>query len=247
MLVVEIQRAADAAIQLHPAAVSTSTEPVPPPAATLIAIGVIVYPHEPAGCEIVNACPPIVSVDDRADVPVFAATENATVPLPLPLAPEVIVTQESGVVAVHAQAAAAVTVTLPLPPDAATACDVGVIVMSHGMPACVTVNVLPAIVSVPVRGDTDVFAAELKLTDPLPDPDAPDITVSQLLLLRAVQAQPPGADTATVPVPPFDTTLCDVGEIVSVQVTPAWLTVNVLPAIDSVPVRDEIDVLAAAL
>jgi hypothetical protein len=42
MLLVEIQRAADAAIQLHPGAVSTSTEPVPPAAATLIVIGVMV-------------------------------------------------------------------------------------------------------------------------------------------------------------------------------------------------------------
>jgi hypothetical protein len=195
----------------------------------------------------VNACPPIVSADERADAPVFAATENATVPLPLPLPPEVIVTQESAVVAVHEQLPGAVTVTVPLPPDAATACDAGVIVMSHGMPAWVTVNVLPAIVTVPVRGDTDVFAAELKLTEPLPAPDAPAVTVSQLSLLTAVQAQPAGAVTVTVPVPPFDTTLCDVGEIVSVQVMPAWLTVKVLPAIVSVPVRDEIDVFAAAV
>jgi hypothetical protein len=195
----------------------------------------------------VNACPPIVSADERADAPVFAATENATVPLPLPLPPEVIVTQESAVVAVHEQLPGAVTVTVPLPPDAATACDAGVIVMSHGMPAWVTVNVLPAIVTVPVRGDTDVFAAELKLTEPLPAPDAPAVTVSQLSLLTAVQAQPAGAVTVTVPVPPFEATLCDVGKIVSVQVMPAWLTVKGLPAMVSVPVRDEIDVFAAAV
>lgn len=108
-----------------------------------------------------KACPPIVRVAERADVPVFAAIENATVPLPLPLAPEVIVTQGSGVVAVHAQLPGAVTATVPFPPDAATACDAGVIVTSHDMAACVTVNVIPAIVSVPVRDETDVLAAAL--------------------------------------------------------------------------------------
>jgi hypothetical protein len=109
----------------------------------------------------VKACPPIVSVAERADVPVFAAIENATVPLPLPVAPDVIVAQESGVVAVQAQPPGAVTVTVPLPPAAATACDVGAIVTAHEMAACVTVNVLPAMVSVPVRDDTDVLAATL--------------------------------------------------------------------------------------
>lgn len=108
-----------------------------------------------------NACPPIVSVAERADVPLFAAAENATVPSPLPVAPDVIVTHEFAVVAVQSQPPGAVTVTVPLPPAAGTACDVGVIVTSHEMPACVTVNALPAIVSVPVRDVVDVFADAL--------------------------------------------------------------------------------------
>ena len=37
---------------------------------------------------------------------------------------------------------------------------------------------------------------------PVPLPLAPDVTVSQLALLDAVQAQPAGAVTVTVPVPP---------------------------------------------
>ena len=84
-----------------------------------------------------------------------------------------------------------------------------------------TVNVLPAIVSVPVRDDVEVLAAALKLTDPSPEPDAPAVIVNHAALLTAVHAQPDGAVTATVPLPPFDATFCEVGEIVSVQLMPA--------------------------
>jgi hypothetical protein len=66
-----------------------------------------------------------------------------------------------------------------------------------------TVNVLPPIVSVPVMGDVVVFAAAENPTVPLPDPDAPDVIVSQLVLLElAVHAHPAGAVTPTLPVPP---------------------------------------------
>ena len=66
-----------------------------------------------------------------------------------------------------------------------------------------TVNVLPAIVRVPVRPLlVEVFAATLKPTLAEPDPEAPLVTVIQELLLAAVQAQPPGAVTPLVPAPP---------------------------------------------
>ena len=48
--------------------------------------------------------------------PVFAATENWVVPLPLPLPPEVIVIHAALLVAVHGQAVAVVTLTEPAPP-----------------------------------------------------------------------------------------------------------------------------------
>jgi hypothetical protein len=71
------------------------------------------------------------------------------------------------------------------------------------MAASVTVKVLPPIVNVPLRGDVVVFAAAENPTVPLPDPDAPDVTVSQLVLLElAVHAHPAGAVTPTLPVPP---------------------------------------------
>jgi hypothetical protein len=65
------------------------------------------------------------------------------------------------------------------------------------------VKVLPPIVMVPARVVVAVLAAALKATLPLPVPLAPDVTVSQdVLLLTAVHAQVPPAVTATLPVPP---------------------------------------------
>jgi hypothetical protein len=68
--------------------------------------------------------------------------------------------------------------------------------------ACVTVNVAPAIVSVPVRPVVTVFAATLNPTLPGPDPDAPLVSVIQAALLLAVHAQPAPAVTVLLPVPP---------------------------------------------
>ena len=62
----------------------------------------------------------MVSVVERAAVPVFAATVNETLPEPLPDAPLVIVTHDAGLVAVQLQPAVVVTVPEPLPPLAAT-------------------------------------------------------------------------------------------------------------------------------
>jgi hypothetical protein len=73
------------------------------------------------------------------------------------------------------------------------------------------------------------------------------VTVIHDVLLTAVQAQPLGAETVTVSVPPVDVKVCDVGETVSLQVTPAWVTVKVTPPIVSVPVRFVPAVLAAAV
>ena len=64
-----------------------------------------------------------------------------------------------------------------------------------------TVNVAPAIVSVPVRLDATVFAATLKPTVPLPDPVAPLVTVIHAALLAAVHAQPVATLTLLLPVP----------------------------------------------
>src|SRR5205814_4556552 len=117
----------------------------------------------------------------------------------------------------------------------------------HGTPACVTVKVFPAIVSVPVRDVPAVFAATLNVTLPLPEPDAPVVTVIHVALLTAVHAQPVGAVTVVLPVPPAAATDWLVGEIVSVQVMPTCVTVALLPPAVMVPVRDDVDVFAAAV
>jgi hypothetical protein len=78
---------------------------------------------------------------------------------------------------------------------------------------CVTVNVCPAMVSVPVRASPS-FDATLNVTDPLPVPDAPLVIVIQSTLDAAVHEQVAPVVTDTVPVlPPSDPTDALVGEI----------------------------------
>ena len=79
--------------------------------------------------------------------------------MPLPVAPALMVSHAALLVAVHAQPLAAVTVTVPVIPADVTLADAWEIVGVQGAPACVTVKVLPPIVSVPVRGVAAVFAA----------------------------------------------------------------------------------------
>jgi hypothetical protein len=68
------------------------------------------------------------------------------------------------------------------------------------------VKVRVAIVNVPVRADVFGFAATLKPTDALPLLLAPLVTVIQLSLLAADQAQPAPEVTFVEPVPPAATT-----------------------------------------
>ena len=79
----------------------------------------------------------------------------------MPFAPAVTVAQLALLVAVHAQPVAAVTATVPVPAADVTFADAGEIVGVQGAAACVTVNVLPPTVSVPVRDVAVVFAATL--------------------------------------------------------------------------------------
>ncbi|HSR10806.1 MAG TPA: hypothetical protein VLS90_05130 [Thermodesulfobacteriota bacterium] len=72
--------------------------------------------------------------------------------------------------------------------------------------------VLP-IVSVPVREEPPMFAATEKLTDPLPEPLAPEEIVIHGTLLAAVHGQPAPPLTFTVPLEAPPLKYCDVGEI----------------------------------
>jgi hypothetical protein len=107
--------------------------------------------------------------------------------------------------------------------------------------------VVPAIVTVPEREAVPVLAAVLRLTVPLPEPEAPAVTVIHETLLTAVHAQPVGAATLTEPVPPAAVIVAEVGVMVSVQGAAASVTVKVAPAMVKVPVRAVPAGLAAAL
>jgi hypothetical protein len=188
-----------------------------------------VYVHGAAACVTVNVCPPAVMVPVRGVVVELAATLKVTAPLPEPLAPPVMVIQLALLVAFHVHPADVVTVTAPVPPSASTDWDVGEIVYVHGAAACVTVNVCPPAVMVPVRGVVVELAATLKVTVPLPEPLAPPVMVIQLALFVAVHVHPADVVTVNEPVLPPDGAAWDVGVSVYVQVgaVPACVTTTV--------------------
>jgi len=167
---------------------------------------------------------------------------------PLPVPPVLTVSQAALLLVVHAHPAAAVTVTVPVPADAATLAEGAESVGAHGVPACVTVKVLPPIVNVPVRLVVNAFAATSNITDPFPFPLAPAVTVIHAALLVAVQAHPVAAVTVTAaPVAPVAATLDDAAEIVGAHGAPAWVTSNVLPPIVSVAVRGVLEGFAVTV
>ena len=158
----------------------------------------------------------------------FAVALRFTVPLPLPAAPLVTVSQLVLLLtAVHEHPVGAVTLVVAMPAEARMVRLVGVRVKEHPAGACDTVNVCPAIVSVPVRDVEFGFAAALNATEPLPVPLAPLVTVSHdVLLLTPVHAQPAGAVTLVEPAPPPEPTdwLVDDKEYVHPEVGASWMT-----------------------
>jgi hypothetical protein len=127
-----------AAVQAHPVAVVTLTEPDPPLAGALCEVGLMVN-EQPLVCVTVKVCPATVIVPVR-DALWLALTVNCTVPLPLPLAPPVIVIQATLLVAAQSQPVTVVTLTEPDPPLAVKNWLVGL--MENEQPlVCVTVKV----------------------------------------------------------------------------------------------------------
>lgn len=151
-----------------------------------------------------NVWPPIVSVPCLDCTVVLAATEYEIVPLPLPLDPAVTISHEGASLdAVHAQPAGAVMDVDPVDPAEGLDALTGVNENVHPSAACVTVYVWFAIVSVPWRDCTPVFAEAAKVTVPLPLPLAPALTLNQdVALLTAVHVQPAAAVTLADPLPP---------------------------------------------
>ena len=146
-----------------------------------------------------------------------------TEPPPLPLAPEVMVSHVSFDAAVQLQPVPEFTVTVPVVAAELARFEVfGEIVNEQGAPACVTVNVWPAIVSVPVRDGDPVFAPMLYVTAPLPVPLAPAVTDSHAVFVVAVHVQPALAVTVTVPVVAAgDVKSAEVGAIANEHCAPA--------------------------
>jgi hypothetical protein len=81
--------------------------------------------------------------------------------LPLPVAPPLMVIQATLLAAVQAQPLAVVTATDAVKPAAPPLADVADSDGAQVTPACVMVKVLPAIVSVPVRGVPERLAVPL--------------------------------------------------------------------------------------
>ena len=179
----------------------------------------------------------------------LAATLSDTVPLPVPLAPAVTVIHEALLVAVRAQPVVPVTVTLTALPAATTLVLVDDSVNATQVAAAwVTVNVTPAIVTVPVRELAVVLVATLRDTVPLPVPLAPDVTLIHDALLVADRAQPVVPVTVTLTPPPTAATLVLVDDSEKApHAAAACVTVKAFPATVSVPVREVPAVLAATL
>jgi hypothetical protein len=177
----------------------------------------------------------------------LAAAVNATVPLPVPDSPLLIVSHGTFATAVHAQVAAeAVTATDPEPPASATLWPIGAIVKVHGgggaaAAAWFTVKVFPAAAIVAVRVLVPLLGETVNATVPLPVPDCPPVIPIHETLVVAVQAQlAADAVTAIEPEAPVAAMSCDDGEMENVQAgggAAACAIVNVLPATMIVALR----------
>ena len=77
-------------------------------------------------------------------------------------------------------------------------------------PHWLTVSIAAAIVRVPERGLPE-FGPTLTVTEPFPEPEAPDRILAHGTLLVAVHAQPGRPVTATLTVPPERPNVFDVG------------------------------------
>jgi hypothetical protein len=190
----------ETAVHEHAAPVVTVTLPVPPAALSVWVWGLSANVHG-AGWFTVSVWPPMVTVPLRAE-PAFAAAVIRTVPGPLPDDPSATVIQSVLFeTAVHAHPAVVVTLVVASPPPAGTSTEGGVSVNAHGAAACITVNVRPAIATVPVRAAPGLLDT-LRVTEPAPMPVAPAATVIHDAVVAAVQLHDAPADTVTAVGPP---------------------------------------------
>ena len=138
---------------------------------------------------------------------------NLTSPLPVTLAPKVMVIHDAVVLAVHEQSGpVAVTMTERVAPARGTVTFPRFSTNAQLVP-CITVNVCPAMVIVPVLAFVG-FAATVNVTIPLLLPMTPVVTVIHESLLTALHVQLVVAATLIVgPTPPDAPTVNVFGEI----------------------------------
>jgi hypothetical protein len=184
-----------------------------PPAGTLTFGGDSVI-EQPLAWLTVNAWPPIVSTADRATL-VVAAAAYWTVPLPLPFAPAVTVSQDALLLAVHGQPSPAVTATLPEPPADGTLAAVGAIEIEHPLP-CVTVTCAPATLMVPLRAGP-LSGSTLNPNAPGPLPLVAVVNVIHGTLLETDQAQLAEVSIVADPEPPCAPKDCASGATTKLQ------------------------------
>jgi len=175
----------DAAVHVHDGVLAvTATAPLPPDDSTDCDAGEIEYVHDGGGgggapaCVTVNVWPETEIVPLRA-APVLAAALKPTLPLPLPEAPLVTVIHAAPADAVHVHQLPDATVNDPLPPALSIDWPAGDRAKLQPAAACVTLNVCPAIVAVPVRSAPPLAAM---LNPMLPDPVADGMLVNVIQL-----------------------------------------------------------------
>src|SRR4029453_12146853 len=113
---------------------------------------------------MVYVCPPTLMLPDRAATFGFAATLKPTEPLPVPVAPDVIVIQPPEDVAVQLHPASAVTLKLPVAVLAETEVLAGEIEYEQDCPVWFPLKERPPMVMAPLRDEVVGFAVTLNPT-----------------------------------------------------------------------------------
>jgi len=203
--VIVIHDALLTAVHAHvPPAVTVIAVPAPPASAidslagaiVLVQLGAVGGAGAGAGgsggcdascCVIVCVRSAMVTVPVRA-APGLAAMRNATEPLPLPCAPDVIVIHEALLVAVHVQPFNVDTATLAVTELELTVWASGAIVSGHVAASCITRTWLSLTTISPARVEGVGFAAARNATLPLPWPEVGETSEIQLGWLETVHS-----------------------------------------------------------
>ena len=146
---------------------------------------------------------PTVMVPVRSVSSLFLSTEYTTVPLPVPVLPDVTAIHAVVLTADHWHWSPALIANVPVALSLPNEAFAGEMSIVHGAwPSSLTATDWPAIVNVPVRSVALGFGVRLTLTTPFPAPLAPPVMLIQPLSDEAVQVHWAPAVTVTDPEPP---------------------------------------------